>query len=647
MYHFTPFISEFSLSWLRGYDFGPGHPNIEAELSILSNHSLVERFWHISVPNEVDEADRELFDVRYQSQSKLVRLDLKDSQIENSSLGIRGRSIGCPLHVSLMFDMESIFGVFTLSINTDEIEGIDHFEVEEISYLCKQWLLPTREVKGSEGSKKVELTLNIRLPDLKKARPLYIREVMNYYFLKLHEMLWHKEWEEYKEEWKKHFEVFSFVSLANEEDPQGCVFLSKLHEKELISSKFPTSFGPFLNVWRVMDLDPLNFVGDELCKKYERELCYLLTDALETSFGSSKPLVEAGLPPETLYLISPNHAILINQALHMVSSERVSNRLKRYHVLDVEFLRILEIITLIFALYRAYDRTLDVALRDVEKINAEDSKVVRNYMKRRQRLARSIRRFDTINLFQTAHWQPVYSSFLSSRNLQLDVLHEMLSKKLDFLDDEIQQAILLQDRIRQREQQEQELDVLRNLHTLSLTNETQSDALMIINFVVSATASFAFTQVLMPWLSRIIGLGMELSLDNVYPGRWVILNVAVFILVALGLYGLTSYLIHNRKPAIELEGDLSGYEYDESTLKSYVRSRKDLEYIHLDNDVFSGYLRIPKKKGVVLFQFGEGFIRRYIIFAQGIRDSDFGAIKNDYVDAELALFPTKKRLNQL
>lgn len=617
-------FSEFALSWLRGYDFGPQHPEIiKKALSRLEDGPLVERWWPVSHSDKIDEIDRDLFDIRYQERSKLVRVVLHSSRIKDTSLALEAQKLNCPLHATLLLDLESKFGVFTLSTHTSEVEGIKHFETEDLSFLCQQWLLP----KDSKGN---ELTLSICLPQHEGAQPLYIREVMNFYFLNLHQAFWQSEW---KKCWPQ-FETIS-LDLADETYSQGCQFLRELREKELIKSSIPTSFGLVFNVWNIEGIRSSSFRKDKFCEEYEPDLCYLLTDGRSTSFDGAP--VEQGANPETLVFLTPNHAIYINQATHLLSPDRVHDRLSHYYVLDVEFLRLVELLTLQYTICRTYDLILDDKLAGIEALDAEDPKDVLEVIKLRRHVAHSIRRFDPFNFLNSAHWEPLYARLLANRQLDIGTVRELLMTKLNHLDDEISQAMLLQERNRQREEREQELDVLRNLHSLSLASETQSDALMIINFVVSATASFTFTQVLVPWLTRCTGV--QSSFDIAFPRVWVALNVAVFVLVATALYALTTTLIRRRKPVVEFEGVVDNRPYEDGALRAYVRSRSDLEYMNLNTDENSGYLRIRKKKGIVLLQFKGGFIRRYIVFAQGIRDGDLDRLKREYVDAELDRLP--------
>ena len=626
-----PIFKEFSISWLRGYDFGLQHQDLSVAIKNLDACPIVDKLRLSSDPKEIDEVDKDLFDIRYQRRSKLIRVALFDSYIEDCSIGGQDRIIRAPLHCSLLIDCESNFGVFTLTITSIEIEGKINFSIEEITFLCKQWLLPIEQMNRESELQISELTLNVCLPNCETNNLLYIREVMNYYYLNIHRYLWRNKWQE-------NFLSYDTIpiELVDEKDPQGFMFLDVLCEREMATSYFPTSFGPFLNIWQ-LDIPTDTFDKDSFLKEYACELGYILSDGRDSYTCDLELQSEDPYNPNRIFLIAPNHVIMINQTPSQISGWFINNRLGKYHVLDVDYLRILEILTLLLALYRAHDHTLDDTQKSIEKLDVGDRNAVNEFVMKRKILVRSIRRFNNISLFHTAIWQPVYNNLLKNQNLQLNVLQEQLNLKLSHLDDEIRQSILLQDRERQREQQEQELDVLRNLHTLSLTNEVQSDALMIINFVVSATASFAFTEVLIPWLTSVTSI--KQSFETAFPGFWVMLNVGVFTFVAVSLYWLTSYLIRHRRPAIELEGKVYKQPYEESVLRSYVKSRKDLDYLHLDVDDYSGFLRVKKKKGIVLFQFDRNMIRRYIIFTQGFRDGDLEHLKWEYVDCELSRFP--------
>jgi hypothetical protein len=55
----------------------------------------------------------------------------------------------------------------------------------------------------------------------------------------------------------------------------------------------------------------------------------------------------------------PNHAIYINQNKNIIENLDSQRRIEEYGCLDVEIVRILEILNLRSALIRAYDRELD------------------------------------------------------------------------------------------------------------------------------------------------------------------------------------------------------------------------------------------------------------------------------------------------
>ena len=598
-------LSAFSVCWLRAYDFGLVQKALEGAVPHLQNCPLMEHLSHVANAAEIDEVDSRMFDIRYQGRSNLVRIRLKPFELVNQDLGT-GRQRSGTVIVNLMLDLGSGFGVFNLCLPQAQAQGPDAFTIEEISFLTRQWLLP----QDDQGR---PLRLNVKLPFWDQVVPLYVREVMNFYYLQVHRVLWEAADSQRKSPLQDFKEFGDWLSASHEADPIGCECLRELNRLGFIRSLFPTSFGPVLDIWGMAGIAPTTFDADSFIDQYSAEIAWLFTDGQRTTLGEG---VKNERQTQSLALYMwPNHALYINQNLESISPTRVHARVSTYGCLDVEVIRILEIITLQNALLHAFDNLLDHQLEQVSLLTAKDQQAVIKITEQRRDISQSLRSFDFFNLFHTAYWEPLFSRLLDNPRLRYHETVSLVDMKSARLDEEIQQAIIIQDRNRQQQQREQELDVLRGLHSLSLANDIQSNALSIINVVVSATASFAFTATLAPLLTRLSGAWP--SFADVYPLAWIGLNVGVFALVTVLLSKVSASRVARRNHSVEIHGYLD-LRYDRTSLEAYLAQHQMFEFIHMDIDDLGGYFRIKKPSGTIVFEFDGERIYRYILFLQGI-----------------------------
>ncbi|HLF75720.1 MAG TPA: hypothetical protein VI524_15290, partial [Anaerolineales bacterium] len=335
----------------------------------------------------------------------------------------------------------------------------------------------------------------------------------------------------------------------------------------------------------------------------------------------------------------PNHAFYINQSPRAISDDRVRKRVKSYGCLDIEIVRILEILNLQSALNHAFDSILDQYLEEVSLLAEKGQQALVEITKQRRNISRSMRSFDFYNLFHTAYWELLYARLLENPHLRFHDTVALIEKKTARLDEEIQQAVIVQDRVRQQQQRQQELDVLRGLHRLGLSNDIQNSALMTINFIVSATASFAFMEVIEPLLTQ--SSGTELSFKQVYPLAWIGVNMGIFLALALVLWITSSYLIRKKGRRIELDGQLN-LPYDAEQLDYYLARQRDLDYHYLDRLDRSGYLRIVLPHGTLSLEFDHHRFTRFILFLQGEKTHDPEKLKQIYVDAEIDKLQQKR-----
>ncbi len=615
-------LSAFSICWLRTYDFGLEHDRLTQAIANLKTCSLVKTLKRVSIAGEIDEVDNGMFDVRYQERSNLVRITLLPFELADQDLSM-GRQLSAPVTVNLMLDLSSGFGVFNLCLPCVNAQSSDAYTVEEVGFLTRQWLL----VKDELGQPQ---QLNVKLPLSTLVTSMYIREVMNYYFLQLHKALWDAEDLERRNPLWKHDDFQTWLNSCHEAHPSGCEFLCELKRLGLIRSLFPTSFGPIVDVWGLEEIDPDHFDADAFSAKYAQEISWIFTDGQRTNLGES--LHNERQTKSLAMFIWPNHAIHINQNRKSLAEKHIRQRVADYGCLDVEVVRILEILNLQSALLHAFDRQLDEQLENVSKLTAEDQSAVIRVTEQRRNIARSLRSFDFFNLFHTAYWEPLYARLLESPRLRLSEATTLVEMKSRRLDEEIQQAVIIQDRTRQQQEREQELDVLRGLHNLGIANDIQSNALSIINFVVSATASFAFTEVLAPLLKSLFRSNS--SFPDAYPWIWIALNVGIFVFVAFGLNRAGKLLVQSKSQIIELDGRLDS-PYDLDHLEVCLMQNKELEYFHFDTNKQSGYIRIRKPYGVLLLEFDHKRFYRFVLFWQVQKLPAPESMKKNYVDEEL------------
>jgi len=615
-------ISSFSISWLRAYDFGLDKPALERNLTSIKNCSLVDQVRRVAVPEEIDEVDKRMFDIRYQERSELVRIHFHPCNLVRQRLGT-GRTLSASLMVDLLLDTGSGFGVFNITLHPLNRNDSTALDMEEIVFLSRQWILV-------EDEKDEPIRLNIRLPQSQEIKSLYIREIMNFYYLQLHRALWEAARPEGHSPLQDLDGLQGWVDASREKDPRGCAILHTLKEGRFIRTLFPTSFGPVLDIWRMDGISPEHFDADEFSKKYSDEISWFLTDGQRTTLGTS---LQNQRQAKILALyIWPNHALYINQSPRAISDNRVRIRVKQYGCLDIEIVRILEILNLQSALNHAFDSILDRHLEEVNLLSAKEQQALVEITEQQRNISHSMRSFDFYNLFHTAYWESLYARLLENPHLRFRDIVALIEKKTARLDEEIRQAVIIQDRARQQQQRKQELDVLRGLHRLSLSNDIQNNALMTINFIVSATASFALMEVLEPWLAQ--RYNAALSYKQAYPLPWIGLNVGIFLVLALILWVGSTYLIRKKSRGIELDGQLN-LPYDAEQLEYYVARQKHLDYHYLDRHDQSGYLRILLPHGTLSLEFDHLRFTRFILFLQGEKSHDPEKLKKNYVDVEI------------
>ncbi|MCL4528362.1 MAG: hypothetical protein M1282_03000 [Chloroflexi bacterium] len=603
MKEFNLNFSAFSVCWLRAYDFGLGTKVLGKAIAALTDCPLVQSVAYMSNPGDIDDIDARMFDVRYQERSNLVRIRLQAFDLVCQDLG-QGRCLSTPIAVNLLLDLGSGFGVLNLCLARTDAHKADAYSVDEIGFLTRQWLLTESENGDAQR-------LKIRLPLSDQIVPLFVREAMNYYFLQLHKVLWTAAFPQRHSPLAALDDFQAWVNASREIDPLGCIFLRELYQQELTRSLFPTSFGPVLDVWGMEEVEPEQFSADIFGERYAREIAWLFTDGQRTNLGES---LRNERQTESLALfIWPNHALYVNQNPKSLVEERVIERVVKYGCLDVEVVRIFEILNLQSALLRAFDRQLDEQLETIASLGAQDLPTFIKIAGERRSIVHSMRSFDFFNLFHTAYWESVYARLLTSPHLRLKEATDLVEMKSERLEEEIQQAVIIQDRMRQQQEREQELDVLRGLHSLSLANDIQNDALLIINFVVSATASFGLTEVLSPWLTLLSGA--DSSFADAFPLEWIGLNVGIFTAVALLLNLVSKSLIRSKSKIIEMEGRIN-LPCDGTCLRAFQSQGRDLEYFHLDVDGQLGYLRIRRPYGVLFLEFDRKQYYRYVLFVR-------------------------------
>lgn len=621
MTQFNLGISSFSISWLRAYDFGLDKQALERSIASIKNCPLVDQVRRVAIPEEVDEVDHRMFDIRYQERSELVRVHFHPCHLMRQRLG-KYQTLSASLMVNLLLDMGSGFGVFNITLHPSSRKDSDMFSMEEIVFLTRQWIL----VQDERGK---PIRLNICLPKSDQVTALYIREIMNFYYLQLHRVLWNTTEPERPSPLQNIEGLDDWINVSREKDPRGCEVLHQLKQDRFIRTLFPTSFGPVLDIWGMDGILPDEFDADEFARKYAGEISWFLTDGQRTMLGTS---LQNQRQAKILALyIWPNHALYINQSPKAISRERARMRVKQYGCLDVEIVRILEILNLQSALNHAFDNILDHQLEEVNLLAAKEQRALIEITEQRRNISRSMRSFDFYNLFHTAYWESLYARLLENPNLRFREVASLIEMKTARLDDEIQQAVIIQDRARQQQQREQELGVLRGLHRLSLSNDIQNSALTTINFIVSATASFAFMEVLEPLLTK--GYATEFPFRQVYPLLWFGLNL-LFLGLTLSLLIISNGLIRKKNRVVELEGQLN-LPYDPQQLEEYLIRQKDLDYYYINSAEKEGYLRILLKHGTLALEFDHLRFTRFILFLQGEKNYNPEKLKKTYVDAAI------------
>jgi len=606
---------------LRAYDFGLEKQALAHSLASIKKCLLVDKVRQVAIPEEVDEIDNRMFDIRYQERSELVRIRFYPCKLMHQPLG-NNRILSASLMVDLLLDMGSGFGVFNITLHPSNRKKSDTFNMEEIVSLTRQWILVENE-KGKP------IRLNICLPERDQVESLYIREIMNFYYLRLHRTLWDATQPERHSPLQDLDNLNGWIDASCEKDPRGCEIFHQLKEKRFIRTLFPTSFGPILDIWRMDGIAPEEFDADEFSKKYSGEISWFLTDGQRTTLGTS---LQNQRQTKILALyIWPNHALYINQSPKAISHERARTRVKQYGCLDVEIVRILEILNLQSALNHAFDKVLDRQLEEVNLLAAMEQQALVEITEQRRNISRSMRSFDFYNLFHTAYWEALYARLLENPHLRLREVATLIEMKTTRLDEEIQQAVIIQDRARQQQQREQELDVLRGLHRLSLSTDIQNNALTTINFIVSTTASFAFMEVFEPLLTQ--GLSLKFAFRQVYPLLWLGLNL-VFLGLTLSLLIISNGLIRKKNRVIEIEGQLN-LPYDPQHLEYYLVHQKALDYYYLDREDKKGYLRILVRHGTLALEFDQLRFTRFTLFLQGAKNYDPEKFKKTYVDVEI------------
>ncbi len=441
-------ISSFSICWLRAYDFGLDKQALENTIASIKKCPLVDQVRRVAISDEVDEVDNRMFDIRYQERSELVRVHFYPCNLVNQRLG-NNRTLSASLIVDLLLDMGSGFGVFNITLHPSNRKDSDTFSMEEIVFLTRQWIL----VEDERGK---PIRLKIRLPKSNEVLSLYIREVMNFYYLQLHRTLWEITQPERHSPLQDLDDLENWIDASREKDPRGCAIFHKLKEGGFIRTLFPTSFGPVLDIWRMDGITPEQFDADRFFKKYSDEISWFLTDGQRTALGTS---LQNQRQANILALyIWPNHALYINQSPKAISYNRAQMRVKRYGCLDVEIVRILEILNLQSALNHAFDNILDHQLEEVNQLAAKEQQALVEITEQRRNISRSMRSFDFYNLFHTAYWESLYARLLENPHLRFREVANLIEMKTARLDEEIQQAIIVQDRARQQQQRGQDAD---------------------------------------------------------------------------------------------------------------------------------------------------------------------------------------------
>ncbi len=628
----TPFkirFSGFAIQWLRTYDFGLEEEPLTCALEHLKQCPLVQDIHHISSPSQVDAIDSLMFDVRYQERSQLARVQCLPVQVSDSDLGV-GRPRTSMMAVNLLLDLSSGFGVFNVSFPQVNAQGNDAYSIEEIGYLTRQWLLP----KNDQGQMQ---RLRVRLPGSNQPTDQYVREVMNFYYLQVHTALWKAVKSDYTLLPKAPANFDDWLDLSREADPVGCAAIKELHRCGFTRSAYPTSSGPLIDVWGMEGIQPSDFNADTFSDQYEAEVAWLFTDGQRTTFG--KHVKNVRDTKQLALYIWPNHALYINQHPQMTSIDRANERVTHYGCLDVEIARIMEIVNLQSALLHAFDSFLDDQLEQVSALAESDQDELVRLTERRRKMSHSTRTFDFYNLFHTAYWESLYVRLLEHPHLRIRDATNLVDIKLSRLDEEIQQATFVQERTRHQHEQERELNVLRGLQELGLSNDVQSRALLTINFLVSATASFGITEVLTPWLTSIFHA--QPSFQDAYPLWWIALNVLVFALVAVLLTRTSLFMIRRESRIIELEGPLN-LPINISRLQSYFSHHLELAYLNLDDNNQSGFVRLQKPHGVLVVEFDHDRIYRYSVFIQGSKRIDPEQIRSSYLEKEIELLQSGK-----
>ena len=136
----TPFnlrISSFSICWLRAYDFGLDKQALERSLASIKKCPLVDKVSQVAIPQEVDEIDNRMFDIRYQERSELVRIHFYPCKLIHQHLG-NNRTLSASLMVDLLLDLGSGFGVFNITLHPSNRKKSDTLSMEEIVFLTRQ-----------------------------------------------------------------------------------------------------------------------------------------------------------------------------------------------------------------------------------------------------------------------------------------------------------------------------------------------------------------------------------------------------------------------------------------------------------------------------------------------------------------------------
>jgi hypothetical protein len=392
-------VSSFSICWLRAYDFGLDKQALERSVTSLKNCPLVAEVGQVAIPEEIDDIDRRMFDVRYLERSELVRVRLHPCHLAHQRLS-KHRTLSVNLMINLLLDVGSGFGVFNIALHPSNRKESGAFSMEEIVFLTRQWIL-------AEDERGNPIRLNICLPQRDQVTPLYVREIMNFYYLQLHRVLWNAAKPEQPSPLQNIENFEDWINASRERHPSGCEILHQLNQKKLIRTPFPTSFGPVLDIWGMEGIAPEEFDADDFAKKFSGDICWFLTDGQRTTLGTS--LQNQRQAKILAFYIWPNHALYINQSPKAISRERAKLRVKQYGCLDVEIVRILEILNLQSALNHAFDKILDGQLEEVNLLAAKEQQALIEITEQRRNISRSLRSFDFYNLFHTAYWESLYA----------------------------------------------------------------------------------------------------------------------------------------------------------------------------------------------------------------------------------------------